>query len=199
MIDLTDKTQDLAHQAATAVRAEKRSDKSVLDGIINSDAIPESDKTVDRITQEARTLVGAGSETTGSSLECIAYHVLANPDVLRRLKQELAEAVSKAGAVEEPLTHYDIVQPLPFLTAVINEGLRLANSVSGRLARSSPRTTYEYKSYVLPPNTVISMAIKGSHGDESIFPEPTRFNPDRWLVKPSELKRLDKYFSPFGR
>jgi cytochrome P450 len=189
----------LARQAEGAVHAVKRSDKSVLDGIINSDAIPESDKTVDRLTQEARTLVGAGSETTGSSLEAIAYHVLSNPEVLQRLKQELADAVSKSGAIEEPLTHYDIVQKLPFLTAVINEALRLANSVSGRLARSNPRTAYTYKSYNLPPTTVISMSIKGNHSNESIFPEPTLFKPDRWLVKDEELKRLEKYFSPFGR
>lgn len=143
--------------------------------------------------------MGAGSETTGSSLEAIAYHVLANPEVLRRLKQELADAVSKSGAIEEPLTHYGIVQPLPFLTAVINEGLRLGNSVSGRLARSNPRTAQAYKSYTLPPNTVISMSIKGSHSDESIFPDSALFKPDRWLVKGEELKRLEKYFSPFGR
>jgi len=189
----------LARQAAGAVHAEKRSDKSVLDGIVNSDAIPESDKTVDRMTQEARTLVGAGSETTGSSLEAIAYHVLANPDVLKRLKQELADAVSNAGAVEDPLTHYDTVQDLPFLTAVINEGLRLGNAVSGRLARCNPRSAYTYKSYTLPPNTVISMSIKGNHSDTSVFPEPTLFKPDRWLVKGEELKRMEKFFTPFGR
>lgn len=143
--------------------------------------------------------MGAGSETTGSSLEAIAYHVLANPEVLQRLKRELANAVSKSGAIEEPLTHYEIVHSLPFLTAVINEGLRIANSVSGRLARSNPRTACTYKSYTLPPSTVISMSIKGNHSNESIFPEPTLFKPDRWLVKDEELKRLERYFSPFGR
>lgn len=182
------------------MHTKKRSDKSVLDGIINSDAIPESDKTVDRITQEARTLVGAGSETTGSALEFITFHVLSNPDKLRRLKEELAKAAeSSKGAGKNPLTEYAVVQKLPYLTAVINEGLRLACSVSGRLARLNPRAATIYKSYTLPPGTVISMAIRGNHMNETIYPDAMAFKPERWLVQGEELKRVEKYFIPFGR
>lgn len=171
----------------------------MLDGIINSDAIPESDKSVDRIVQEARTLVGAGSETTGSSLEAITYHVLANRQVLERLKKELADAAAATKDGADGLTTYDTVQQLPYLTAVINEGLRLANSVSGRLARVNPRSTYTYKSYTLPPGTVISMTLRSSLTAESVYPDPLSFNPDRWLVTGEELKRLEKYFIPFSR
>ncbi|KAJ9635667.1 hypothetical protein H2204_005627 [Knufia peltigerae] len=191
---------DLARQAESVVHSAKRSDKSVLDGIVNSDAIPESDKTVDRITQEARTLVGAGTETTGISLETITFHVLSNPGVLAKLKQELAIAAkSSAQGSKDPLTTYSVVQRLPYLTAVINEGLRLGNGVSGRLARVNPRNTYSYQSYVLPPGTVISMSIRDNHMSEDIFPDALTFNPERWLVKGEEQKRLEKYFAPFGR
>lgn len=235
------------------MHATKRSDKSVLDGIINSDAIPESDKTVDRLTQEARTLVGAGSETTGISLETITYHVLASPEVLRRLKQELAQAAAAAAAGaskgDAALSDYATIKRLPYLTAVINEGLRLSNSVSGRLARVDRRNVWVYTpnshndnnqvtsekdaadsindnkndkspaiqdpqntltsskekdtdqdiSYPLPPGTVISMAIRANHTAATIYPDPLSFKPDRWLVEGDELKRLEKYFVPFGR
>jgi cytochrome P450 len=189
----------LARQASDAVHAEKRSDKSVLDGIINSDAIPESDKTVDRITQEARTLVGAGSETTGNTLETITFHVLANPDKLQRLKKELAQAAATSKGSDNPLSNYNTLQRLPYLTAVINEGLRIACSVSGRLARVNHRQPYTYGAYVLPAGTVISMAIRGNHTFEPVYPEPLSFKPERWLVEGEELKKLEKYFVPFGR
>jgi cytochrome P450 len=191
--------QNLARQAADVVTAEKRSDRSVLDGIVNSDAIPESDKTVDRITQEARTLVGAGSETTGIALETITFHVLSNPDVLRKLKEELTQASKVSQGSEDPLTRHGTVQRLPYLTGVINEGLRLSNSVSGRLARVNPRQAYAYQSYGLPPGTVISMSIRSNHTFESAFPDALAFKPERWLVQGEELKTLDKYFAPFGR
>lgn len=166
---------------------------------MNSDAIPESDKTVDRITQEARTLVGAGSETTGNALETITFHALSNPNALRRLKEELAVAVESSKGSEDPLAKYNIIQRLPYLTAVINEGLRIACSVSGRLARVNPRQPYTYQSYLLPPGTVISMAIRSNHTFEAVYPEPLAFKPERWLVEGEELKRLEKYFVPFGR
>ncbi|KAK7902476.1 hypothetical protein LTR67_002121 [Exophiala xenobiotica] len=190
---------DLARQAAEVVHSEKRSDDSVLAGIVNSDAIPESDKTVDRITQEARTLVGAGSETTGISLETITFHVLSNPDVLRRLKKELSNTADGSKRSRSPLTTYSVVQRLPYLTAVINEGLRLANTVSGRLARVNPRSASMYKSYHLPPGTVVSMSIKDNHTSEDVFPDALSFKPERWLAKGDEVKRLEKYFVPFGR
>lgn len=170
----------------------------MLDGIVNSDAIPESDKTTDRITQEARTLVGAGSETTGNTLETIAFHVLANPNKLRRLKEELAHAV-KGSKGKDPLTRYNTLQRLPYLKAVIKEGLRIACSVAGRLARVNHRQAYTYGSYVLPAGTVISTRIRSNHTFEAVYPEPLPFKPERWLVEGEELRRLEKYFVPFGR
>ncbi|KAL2424353.1 Cytochrome P450 monooxygenase [Exophiala dermatitidis] len=218
---------DLARQADEAVHAEKRSDKSVLDGIVNSDAIPESDKTVDRLTQEARTLVGAGSETTGISLETIVWNVLTHPDVLRRLKEELKQVQTSgcAKGLENPFDDYATIRKLPYLTAVINESLRLSNSVSGRLPRVDRRNAWTYRAhegstpsdekqeksetkknkdsndrvYVLPPNTVISMTIRDNHTAEHIYPDPLSFKPERWLVEGAELKRLEKAFAPFGR
>lgn len=150
------------------------------------------------MVQEARTLVGAGTETTGASLEAITFHVLSNPEVHRRLKQELADVVSNSKS-EDTLAKYENVQKLPYLTAVIHEALRLNNAVSGRFARSNPRTAYSYQGYILPPKTVISMNIKDTHSDEKIFADPRTFKPERWLVKGDELKRLERYFIPFGR
>ena len=43
------------------------------------------------------------------------------------------------------------------------------------------------------------MAIKSNHTFESAYPEPASFKPERWLVQGEELKRLEKYFVPFGR
>jgi cytochrome P450 len=166
---------------------------------VNSDAIPESDKTIDRITQEARTLVGAGTETTGNTLETIVYHVLSNSAILHRLKQELSGAFATIENSSTPIPSYSMLQSLPYLTAIIHEGLRISCSVSGRLARVDPRHTHTYKDYVLHSGTVISMNIRSNHTSEAIYPDSLRFAPERWLVRGEELKRLEKYFVPFGK
>lgn len=173
---------------------ETRSGKSVLVGIINSDAISEEDKQVDRLVQEARVFVSAGTETTGASLENTVFHVLSNPSIHDDLRHELTELVTRSG--EKVLTDYAALRSLPMLTAIINEGLRVSPSVSGRLPRIDRTKTHTYGSYVLPPGTVISMSFN-MHFWEEAFPEPLEFKPERWLNNAD--KGLEKFFAPFGR
>lgn len=173
--------------------SDKRNDETVLHGIINSD-LPESDKTADRLTQEARVLVGAGIETTGSTLDRIVFGVLSHSRIHQRLKTELTEAASD----ETDLTLFGSLKSLPYLNAVINEGLRLAFAVSGRLARVDPRRHHIYNNYALPPGTVMSMGIRLMHNDPDVYEDPYRFNPERWL-EPEKQKLLERNFVPFGR
>jgi cytochrome P450 len=53
--------------------------------------LPLSEKTEEVLFENAQMLVGAGFETTGFTLSTAHYHVLANPDVCRRLKKELTD------------------------------------------------------------------------------------------------------------
>lgn len=160
----------LKQQVETVVLTDKASStsesgRSLLHGIMSSD-LPASDKTVERLWQEALTITGAGTETTGNTLDVITFHVLSNHDILHRLKQELAQAYPTSN----DFTSYETVRKLPYLTACVNEGLRLAGSVSGRLPRSNPNTTLSYDTYSLPPGTVISMTIGYMHTNPMLFP-----------------------------
>jgi len=170
----------------------KQTDDSVLHGIFNSD-LPQSDKTAERIFQEALTLVGAGSETTGSALEHIFYHILANPAIKTRLLADLSDANERGD-----LTSHETLKRIPYLDAVVREGLRMVNGVSGRLPRYDPHNPITYKGYTFPPGTVVSMSIRDMHLDSDCFPEPHVFDPERWL-DPSMQKRSEQFFVPFGK
>ena len=82
-----------------------------------SSNLPNSDKSVDRLTQEATSVVGAGMETTKWVLTVGTFHLLDNPAVLARLKAELMEAMPDPTAI---LSYSDLEQ-LPYLGAVIQE------------------------------------------------------------------------------
>ncbi|KAM3432481.1 hypothetical protein MY4824_006558 [Beauveria thailandica] len=156
--------------------------------------LPKQQKTFDRVFGECRGFILAGTETTATVLTSITYHALANPEILTRLRTEIRSAREAKGTALE----YQQVKALPYLTGVINEALRTSNSVSARLVRYSDVADFEYQQFLLPRGTYISMSINDVHMDSAIFPEPEKFNPDRWLNQ-ADYKRLVKHLQPWGR
>jgi len=67
------------------------------------------------------------------------------------------------------------------------------------MPRINTREAINYKDYIIPVNTPVSMTQKLTHDNSTIFPSPRSFIPERWLIAPEERKRLEKYLQPFGR
>lgn len=148
--------------------------------------------------------VVAGTLTTAEALTWAVYGLLSQPSSLQKLKAELQTAVP------DPRTPPTLVQleNLPYLTAVIYEALRLSNGVSMRLSRIDPEKPIHYyadkdnrsksPSYTLPPGTPISMTGILIHYNETYFPDPLAFKPERWMPNPP-AHPLTKYLVPFTR
>lgn len=165
---------------------------TVFHEVLNS-KLPEEDKTVDRLADEALSVVSAGNETVSWALTVATYHILANPTILRKLKTELAAAIPDPNEVI-PATK---LEQLPYLNAIYKEALRLSYGMSCRLQRI-PHEPLLFpapgKDWLIPPGTPVSMTSVLVHHDESIFPNSKEFNPERWLENP----RLWKYMVSYG-
>lgn len=110
-------------------------------------SLPASEKTFPRLFSETRSVIMAGTETTGSLLVAITAYVLNHPDVLEKLRAELGAAErAKGGAALQ----YADIRELPYITGVVNEGLRLANPTPTRLPRVCPDQDLTYGRYVIP-------------------------------------------------
>lgn len=141
----------------------------------------------------------AGTLTTAWMLEVTMYWLIRQPDTLRKLKEELTIAIPNLNMVGTiPLP---VLEQLPYLNAVIKEGLRLTYGVSCRLARIDPdnailftdRTTGTQ--WTIPPGTPIGLTSVQIHHNETIFPDSKRFFPERWLD--GKNKAIDKYMVSF--
>lgn len=117
------------------------------------------------------------------------------PSVLAKLKKELETAIpnpSTLGALSS-------LEQLPYLTACVQEGLRLSCGVSSRLQRICPDEDLVFpdgkRNWTIPRGTPVSMTGTLIHYDPTVFPDPTAFRPERWLENP----RLDKYLVAFSR
>jgi cytochrome P450 len=155
--------------------------------------LPESEKASLRLAEEAVLLVGAGTHTTSWVLTVVSFHLLSQPALLRRLKSELKTAIPNPGN-KASLTE---LEKLPFLTAVLKEGLRLGYGATLRSARVAPDTKLKCGDWIIPPGTPVSMTIPLTHHNESIFPNSDEFNPDRWLGP--DAHHLEKYLVSFSK
>ncbi|KAK5135280.1 hypothetical protein LTR08_005383 [Meristemomyces frigidus] len=154
---------------------------------IKDSNLPPPERTASRLAIEAATFLGAGTETTGRVLAVTAYYLIANIDLLARLREEL-KIVMPTPDTEVALSD---LEKLPFLTAVLHEGLRLANGVSGRMPRVAPVETLIFHArekdsqketvWEIPPGTAVSSSIYLLHHDEDIFPDSYSFKPERWI------------------
>lgn len=88
-------------------------------------------------------------------------------------------------------------EKLPYLGAVIQEGLRLSYGVAIRTARIATEETLVYRGEwnkkpvecIVPPGYAVGMSAVITHHDESIFPNSDAFIPERWLDDENQRRR----------
>lgn len=156
--------------------------------------LPPREKTVARVSEEAQLLVTAGSSTTAHFLKTTLFFIFSDPAILARLKAEVATAMPNPAIL--PPCHE--LAHLSYLAAVIKEGSRMTHGVSSRLARIAPNEDLHFNGYTLPAGTTISMSHPLQHNNPASFPEPDRFDPERWL-QGADSQRLERYLVNFSR
>ena len=167
--------------------------RTIVHEIMDS-KLPPSEKTFDRVFTEVTTVTGAGFETTASVLRLIFFHIFSQAEIVQRLRAELASA----GAVLDHPLDVKTLEQLPYLTAVLTEGLRMSPGIATRMTRVAPDTDLFYEQWRIPAGTPVGMTTLLMHMDETLYPEPRRFNPDRWMDA-SMRKKTDGAFAPFSK
>jgi cytochrome P450 len=164
----------------------------MVHAIVHSDLPPE-EKTLEHVSQEVATVTGAGFETTASAMRLILFHVFSNTEILERLRAELG-SVSTTTANAVPLK---TLEQLPYLTAVLTEGLRLSPAIATRATRVHDKDLV-YENWCIPAGTSVGMTTYLMHMDEKLYAEPLRFKPERWLGDDAGASGAAT-FAPFGR
>ncbi|OTB06193.1 hypothetical protein M426DRAFT_55658 [Hypoxylon sp. CI-4A] len=174
---------------------EAAEERSMIQAIMQSN-LPKSEKTVMRVFDEVSTVTGAAFETTAAAMRLVLYYVYSNPVILNKLRSELA---SKSPQMPERSDNrFTALEQLPYLSAVITEGLRLSPGVATRLARIAPDRELHYKEWQIPKGTPVGMTTLLMHMNGDLYPEPKRFEPERWMHTGAR-KDAEKTYAPFSR
>jgi len=199
MLELVNYTKDQEMQVRSIKANRNREEmkdkpRTIIHEMLDSN-LPASEKFVGRLSQEAQTLVAAGSATTSFFLKSATYFILADPKFLHKLQAELKEAIPDPKKL--PPSHE--LMKLPLLTAAIKETGRLVPGAFCRLGRIAPREALTCGQWTIPAGTSISMSTWIQHNNPDIFPEPEEFLPQRWLTGSKEGDRLERYLVPFSK
>ncbi|KAG9253288.1 calcineurin-dependent [Emericellopsis atlantica] len=163
--------------------------QTVFDAILEA----EPHRTTKSLVDETFSLVIAGTETTVTTITFGVWCILKNPDIQKRLLDELSEVETN----EDGLMEYQNLTTLPYLTAVITETLRISSAASGILTRVVPAGGTTYGKHFLPEGTSVSTAQRMIHHNPDLFPEPDVFNPERWLG--DDAAAYKKNLVPFSK
>ncbi|KAL8825029.1 MAG: hypothetical protein Q9191_004662 [Dirinaria sp. TL-2023a] len=128
-------------------------------------------------------IIVGGSETTATALTGVFNHLTKkeNKEIMSRLCREIRTYFKD----EEDIT-IEATKDLPYLEAVINEGLRICNPIPGGLPRVVPEGGDTYSGVYLPggdPQTRLGVRTYAVNRSSKLFANPDRFVPERWLPK----------------
>jgi cytochrome P450 len=141
-----------------------------------------------QVYDEVVTLLSAGIETSALALAWLFHEIGQHPEVEHRLHREIDEVLAGRAA------GIDDIPRLTYTQQVINEVLRmypiwiLMRRTNQELDLNGTR---------LPPGTEVTVSPHALHFDPRSFPEPHRFDPDRWA--PDRVKDVPRgAYIPFG-
>ncbi|KAG0216406.1 hypothetical protein BGX28_002876 [Mortierella sp. GBA30] len=156
-----------------------------------------SGKLTDKAVEtEACVFLIVGSETGSLAMTATIKFLVQNPEKLIKLREELDLATATNG--NGILPTYDQIRKLPYLTACINEALRLRPIASSGLAREVTEDV-DMNGHFFSRGTVLLAQLPLLQTDEEFFPQPYEYIPERWIPTQSPFPPVqDSTFYPFS-
>lgn len=142
-----------------------------------------------QVRDEAMTLFLAGHETTANALAWTWFLLAHHPEVYARMRDEVDNLLAGRSPTFADLTN------LPYTLQVVKESMRLYPPAYG-FARLVIRPV-TIGNYQLPTGTIIAVSPYAIHRRPDYFPDPQRFDPERFI--PEAEQRLPRHaYIPFG-
>uniref|UniRef100_A0A336K519 CSON013221 protein n=1 Tax=Culicoides sonorensis TaxID=179676 RepID=A0A336K519_CULSO len=168
---------------------------------IKSDAVNQNDSVItdELLAAQALLFFFAGFETSSSTIHLLFYLLAQNPEVQKKVREEIQQAFEKHGK----LTYEFICNDMPYTTNVIKETLRLYPILPFLdrecvlpNADTKGYSLEPYSSFEIPPGMPIYIPAHAIQHDPEYFPDPDKFNPDRFDENSSSYNEYS--YMPFG-
>jgi cytochrome P450 len=144
-----------------------------------------------QLRDEVMTLLLAGHETTANTLAWTLYLLAQNPEQQSCLAAEVRDVLGGRAAEAAGLHR------LPYTQMVLMEAQRLYPP-AWAIGRKALRD-FEVSGYRLRAGTNVVVSQWVLHRDPHLYPDPERFDPERWREESAGRRSLPKFaYLPFG-
>lgn len=184
--------EDLVQKKMEEIQERVHLDQNV-EGAYLTHLLLSDQMTVTEILGSMTELLLAGVDTTSNTISWALYNLAKEPEIQEQLYQEV---ISVCPGDKVP--NSDDIAQMPYLKAIIRETLRLYPVVPGN-ARLTVENEIVVGDHLFPKKTLFHLCHYAVSYDESIFPNPHAFLPQRWLRGSEEKSRQHPFGSvPFG-
>ncbi|KAL0563950.1 hypothetical protein V5O48_018108, partial [Marasmius crinis-equi] len=160
----------------------------------NSQADEEDRMTDEDVVANMSSIVLGGQETTSGALTRLLCLMANNPQIQKRLREEISEAVEKNG---DQMLEYSDLNNLPYLDAICREALRLFSPVTFVWRETTEdcvvplqfpipgeRPGTETKELLIRKGTSVYVGLGASNRSRAIWGDDVNeLKPERWLGK----------------
>jgi len=144
--------------------------------------------------EDVHDVMGAGHETTASTLTAALYSVSQHPEVEAKLVEELERVLGTGTSARLPT--YADMKDLVYCEQVLKEVLRLYPPIP-IFPRVAAREDVLPTGHRIEPNDVVFMSAYAMGRSEAIWEDPLRFDPERFHPKLEETRHKFAWV-PFG-
>ncbi|CAG9787817.1 unnamed protein product [Diatraea saccharalis] len=146
------------------------------------------------IAAQALVFYSAGFETSAATMSFLIHEMALNLDIQDRVYKEICEVVDKHNGD----INYDAIKNMKYLEMVMNETSRKHSIATVFLRRSTSTYTFPGTNVTIPKGTSIMIPASGLHKDPKYFPNPDKFDPERFAPGKLISSIPQCAFLPFG-
>ncbi|KAI9648869.1 hypothetical protein NHQ30_003510 [Ciborinia camelliae] len=131
---------------------------------------------------ESHLQILAGSESTSTAFNMTMLYIVTNPGVYKTLQTEIDNAVASGKISSDSVIKDFEARRLPYLQAVIWEGLRMCPPLFGLMTKIAPPEGETFDGVYFPGGTeVVASPTSVTHRKDIFGEDANIYRPERWL------------------
>ncbi|KAJ8976489.1 hypothetical protein NQ317_008464 [Molorchus minor] len=159
----------------------------------NKELLSENSSERDKVIGHAIQIFLAGFETTSSTIAFTLYELCIHPDMQDKLRNEIITNIKENNGI----ITYEGIQNMNYLDMCVKETLRKYPVLPFLDRRCNKDYQIPGTNVVIERGMPVLIPMLGLHYDEKYFPEPDKYDPERFADKNS-INVNGLYYVPFG-